>query len=100
MRTRQIWRGALPMLAALSLTMMCAGCATSAPATAPRLGTDLPPRPAWMAEVPVSAERVGQDSRDLLAVRTGELVEANARLRRSGPWYDDVRAEAARGGGQ
>lgn len=79
---------------------MCAGCATSNPAAPARLATDLPARPAWLAEVPVSPAHAGQDARELAAVRTGELAEANSRLRRGGAWYDDLRAEAARGAGQ
>lgn len=76
--------------------MMCAGCAASNPAAPPRLGTDLPARPAFMAEVPVSRLKTGQDAREALATREGELGEANDRLHRSAAWYDDVRSGAAR----
>lgn len=83
------------MLAALSMTTIFAGCGTSAPVAAPRLETRLPSRPAFMAEVPVATLRAGQDARSALAIREGEIGEANSRLRRSGEWYDSVRAEAA-----
>lgn len=53
-----------------------------------------------MAEVPVAPLYAGQDTRDALAVREGELGEANSRLRRSGQWYDGVREAAAAPGGR
>ncbi|GLI23506.1 hypothetical protein GGQ86_002956 [Xanthobacter flavus] len=43
---------------------------------------------------------VDQDAREALAVREGELAEANGRIRRSGQWYDGVREDAARGVGE
>jgi len=38
------------------------------------------------------------DAREVAAVRTGELAEANSRLHRSGQWYDGVREDTARFG--
>lgn len=78
--------------------MMCAGCGTSARVAAPPLDTRLPPRPAYMAEVPVAPQHKGQSAKHALAVREAELGEANSRLRRSGEFYDAVRAGAAAGG--
>lgn len=75
---------------------MCAGCATSPPAGAPGSDLRLPARPSFFQEVPVRPVHVDQDAREALAVREGELAEANGRIRRAGQWYDGVREDAAR----
>lgn len=79
--------------------MMCAGCAGSNPAGVARLDTSLPPAPDYMSPVPVTPVHEGQDPKDALATRTGELSEANSRLGKSRQWYSGVRKEAARPSG-
>lgn len=75
------------MLAALSLMMICAGCA-AAPKSAP---TQLPQVPDWLAPVPVPPLKVGMDARVALARTYTALALANGRLEQGRGWYGGVR---------
>lgn len=83
------------MMCAALLMMTLGGCGENRFAEADR---SLPERPAWMAPVAKSPITVGMDARVALARRDAELDTANARLERSGPWYEWVRSLFAGGG--
>lgn len=76
------------MLAALSLTAMCAACAAAPVKPGP---VSLPVLPDWCAPVAYPALREGQDARAALARTWAALGQANGRLEQCAGWYGDVR---------
>lgn len=76
------------------LTLICAGCVTTDQRDA-RVGTNLPPRPSYMAPVPVPQYTLGQQPRAALGATKQALTKANKRLVKSGEFYDDLRKGVA-----
>lgn len=59
----------------------------------PSVARSLPPRPDFIAPVPVPALRVGDNAKLALAKTRAALDQSNGRLTDAGAWYDNVRAD-------